>query len=176
VQFQFMYLRAEELARFILTFEGLYNRVIQAIRGVGSVYSLSPEDRLRVTRVEVDTFAKLTFRGSLTTRREGEGDADTGVLDLVREIFNEVNDREAERTGTQSLKAIPMAVAAEAPAAGLQESALAPVDGLRESILQVVAEKVPEARDDDASEIANRTFEILGEIFQRRNLWGLRLE
>jgi len=50
------------------------------------------------------------------------------------------------------------------------------LDELRQRIADALAVLLPDAPEEDRTEITDLAFEIPSQIFQRRNLWGLELK
>jgi hypothetical protein len=50
------------------------------------------------------------------------------------------------------------------------------LDELRQRIADALAVLLPDAAEEDRTEITDLAFEIPSQIFQRRNLWGLELK
>jgi hypothetical protein len=183
VRFQFLYLKAEELSRFLVSFERLYNSVARVLRRLESVYDLPADDRLRVSRIVLEMDAAITFRGAIC-RVEGEPARDIGVLDLIRELFAKVPLDSTE----ESFKNLVHIREHKAGTAVQYDSNSVPVnkekaleestgklETLRVSLIETARALLPGAPDEEVCEVADIAFQIPGEIFQRRNLWGLEL-
>jgi hypothetical protein len=183
VKFQFLYLKAEELSRFLVSFERLYNCVARVLRGLESVYDLPADDRLRVSRIALEMDAAITLRGAIC-RVDGEPARDVGVLDLIRELFvkspfdateetfkNLIHIREHKAGAAVQYDAQSVPVNKEKAL----EEANGRLEALRESLLATARALLPGASEEEVEEVADIAFQIPSEIFQRRNLWGLEL-
>jgi uncharacterized protein YjbI with pentapeptide repeats len=182
MKFSFLYLRAEELSRLILVFDQLYNRVLQAQRAPQDPSEVGPEERLRLTRVDVDAEATVTFRGVMRGF-PGEGEHRTlGPLDIIREILRS-DATGVAATSSKSIHVIREHKGGEGieydrttiPVTKEEELGMAEkrLSEQREEFARLTRTFLPAAGEKEVREIADLAFQIPNEIFRRRNLWGL---
>ena len=181
LRFDFLYLMADELSRVILGFESLYNEVVKVLRGYSHVAMISPEERLRVAQVQVDTEAKFTFRGVVVKTTINGEEAEANVLELVCNILRELPAGELETTSDVPDREVVMQGAAVGATESDRlsnsgsggESQL--LDGQREEFEARAAQLLPRFEGGVAKEIYELAWVFPADIFNRRNLWGLKV-
>jgi uncharacterized protein YjbI with pentapeptide repeats len=185
VGFGFSHLTANELARFLLSFENLYNHVLRVARGLGNVSEISFEDRLRVVRVELSNEAAFSFRGSSLSPTVSDGndhgipDA-RGVLAVVREICQEAKLSMAEDC-FKSLGTMAASIKASRDGDTTEENSddaqrvQDQLEELRERLRGKVANLLPSASAEEVGETIEIVLQLPGDIFNRPNLFNLTL-
>jgi hypothetical protein len=140
---------------------------------------------MRITRMKLDTSASVTFRGAICAPDPKRGRDEVGILDLVRELFQRSALESAESCskslfhiresrGGKRLRGEETTVPLRKEEKFMQVEER--LGELRERLVVCAQELIPGASNTDAREIASLAFEIPSEIFQRRNLWDLKLE
>jgi hypothetical protein len=183
VKFNFLYLRAEELARFLLILDQVYNRVLQVAKDLDDPYSILPEERLRTISIQVELEAEITLRGTILKELSGSEGKVIGALDLIRDILKRTMTEAAESCPQNLLTAgkckSGASVACDSDGTVNKEEAAEVktwLTELRGQVAQATRDILPQAKEKDVHDIAELVFQIPGEVFQRRNLWGLKLE
>ncbi|HLU48723.1 MAG TPA: hypothetical protein VK116_11590, partial [Planctomycetota bacterium] len=169
VEFSYLYLGANELARFLLTIESIYSEVLASLRSLENDAAVAPEERLRVAQISLDSRAEVLFRGAVVRDRGREHD----VLGIVRELL-EGMPGDGQGNGGKPAAAM-VAKAGDGPAVTLESpEEVAGAPSADESIEARVRQLLPTASDTTVASLGELVRSLSDEVFRRRNLWGLR--
>jgi hypothetical protein len=185
VRFQFLYMRCDELARLLLGFEQLYNRILQVLRGIDANLEMPPEERLRVSRCHLDMEGVLTLRGAICTVDVDGEQRDLGVLDVIRDLYldNACAPVEEHFQTLQHIRehktGVPIDYDQETVPANKEASLVKVQQELEEYKQRFESQariSLPMATEADVAEIATLAYQVSSELFQRRNVWGLEVQ